>query len=130
MRGVSGRAFGGTVQSNKGEKMATGKHNLHPRHSAKPKNVNEPSKRAKRFTVETELVGSGGMGKIKKGFDHVLNRDIAIKILDPLWKTANAADRERFRKEARILAGLRHPSIPSVYDVSFPETDGRCPGGS
>src|SRR5256885_1486285 len=76
---------------------------------------------AARFTVETELVGSGGFGKVKKGFDNLLERDVAIKVLDPLWAKSSAQDRERFKKEARILAGLRHPSIPSIYDVSFKE---------
>ncbi len=44
---------------------------------------------------------------------------MALKILDPLWGSANDTDKERFRKEARILAGFRHPNIPSVYDVKF-----------
>jgi len=37
-----------------------------------------------RFVYEQEIIGSGGFGKVRKGRDLLLERDIAIKTLDPL----------------------------------------------
>lgn len=72
-----------------------------------------------RFVFEKDPVGAGGFAKVIKGRDTELERDVAIKILDPLATAFSAADQERFRREARILARLSHPSIPAVYDVEF-----------
>ncbi len=54
-----------------------------------------------------------------KGRDNVLERDIAVKVLDPLATELPEPDQERFRREARILAKLSHPNIPAIYDVDF-----------
>lgn len=54
-----------------------------------------------------------------KGRDNALERDIAVKVLDPLVTQFKEADQERFRREARILAKLSHPNIPAIYDVDF-----------
>lgn len=72
-----------------------------------------------RFTFQEAPHGSGGFAKVIKGRDNVLERDIAIKILDPLTQAFSEADLERFRREARILARLSHPNIPAIYDVDF-----------
>jgi hypothetical protein len=37
-----------------------------------------------RFTFHTEPHGSGGFAKVIKGRDNALERDIAVKVLDPL----------------------------------------------
>ena len=67
-----------------------------------------------RFVVEEEL-GSGGMGSIHRGRDEHLGDEVAIKILKP-GHLADPVLRERFRREARSLAKLRHPGIVSVLD--------------
>jgi eukaryotic-like serine/threonine-protein kinase len=72
-----------------------------------------------RFIFETKPHGQGGFGKIIKGRDNVLDRDIAVKVLDPLLTQFSEAERERFKREARTLARLSHPNIPAVYDVLF-----------
>ena len=72
-----------------------------------------------RFVYEQDPVGSGGFGKVHKGRDTVLERDIAIKTLDPLAVAFTDAEQERFKREARILAKLSHPNIPAIYDVDF-----------
>ncbi len=64
-------------------------------------------------------VGTGGFGKVRKGEDTILGRPVAIKTLDPALAAASDEDKERFRREARILAKLSHPNIPSIYDVVF-----------
>lgn len=61
-----------------------------------------------------ERVGSGGMATVFAAEDTLLGRSVALKRL-----RSDAADRhaERFRREARIGAGLNHPSLASVFDV-------------
>lgn len=72
-----------------------------------------------RFTFEPTTHGQGGFAKVNKGRDNILERDIAVKVLNPLVKHFPEADQERFRREARILAKLIHPNIPAIYDVDF-----------
>jgi serine/threonine protein kinase len=72
-----------------------------------------------RFSFQPTLHGSGGFAKVIKGRDNALERDIAVKVLDPLVTQFSAEDQERFRREARILAKLSHPNIPAIYDVDF-----------
>ncbi|TDE13421.1 serine/threonine-protein kinase, partial [Actinomadura sp. 6K520] len=60
-------------------------------------------------------LGVGGMGQIWEGTDDRLNRKVAIKIIRPGLPDRSAA-RRRFYREARILARLRHPGIPALYD--------------
>lgn len=62
-----------------------------------------------------ELVGQGGMGAVYKARQRGLDRVVALKILAP----AAAEDEqfaERFHREARALARLKHPHIVGVYD--------------
>lgn len=72
-----------------------------------------------RFTFQEEPHGAGGFAKVIRGRDNVLERDIAVKVLDPLATEFNESDQERFRREARTLARLSHPNIPAIYDVDF-----------
>jgi hypothetical protein len=74
-----------------------------------------------RYTIRGEI-GRGGFATVYQALDASLNREVALKVLHPQM----SADRtfvERFRKEARTLAGLRHPHIITVYEVS--EVEGR-----
>jgi len=70
------------------------------------------------YSQESEI-GSGGFGKVRVAHDTSLDRDVAIKSLDPILKEFSEAEQERFKREARILAKLSHPNIPAVYDVEF-----------
>ena len=72
-----------------------------------------------RFVYQEDLLGSGGFGKVRKGRDIVLERDVAIKTLDLLAIEFSEPEQERFRREARVLAKLSHPNIPAIYDVDF-----------
>src|SRR3954447_14752633 len=65
------------------------------------------------------LLGAGGMASVYRGFDRNLRRPVAIKVLSDLAQPDFAA---RFRQEARLIAGLRHPNIVQVYD--FGQHDG------
>jgi serine/threonine protein kinase len=63
-----------------------------------------------------ELLGHGGMGVVYKGRQPLLDRLVAIKVLRPDLQ-ADDGFQERFLREARTLALLRHPYIVTVYDV-------------
>ena len=66
-------------------------------------------------------LGSGGMGEVYRARDSVLGRDVAIKVLPPVF--ASDPDRlARFEREARVLASLNHPNIATIYGVE--RTDG------
>ena len=75
--------------------------------------------RVERFTFQTAIHGAGGFAKVIRGKDNELDRDIAVKVLNQLATEFEDEDRERFRREARILAKLSHPNIPSIYDIQF-----------
>lgn len=70
-----------------------------------------------RYEVQEVPHGEGGFGRVLKGRDPVLERDVAIKQLNALVSKFDEAQQERFRREARILASLSHPNIPAIYDV-------------
>lgn len=66
---------------------------------------------APRYEVERELA-SGGMGTVFLAQDTQLRRSVAVKILRPELASAYAV--ERFLREARTLADLRHPNRADV----------------
>lgn len=72
-----------------------------------------------RFEFDTGTHASGGFAKIFKGRDTFLERDIAVKVLRASSGQFSSQARDRFKREARILAQLSHPNIPAIYDVSF-----------
>ncbi len=67
-------------------------------------------------------VGQGGMAVVYRGVDRLLGRPVAIKVLHShLAQKAEA--RLRFRREARVIARLRHPNVVEVYDYSGEESE-------
>ena len=63
-----------------------------------------------------EWLGAGGMGQVYRARDEQLERDVAIKVLPPLFVTD--PDRlARFEREARLLASLNHPHIGAIYGL-------------
>ena len=71
----------------------------------------------------TASLGAGGMGEVYQARDGRLGRDVAIKVVAAHSTDAPQA-RERFEREARLVAGLQHPNISTIYDVS--DADGRA----
>ena len=62
------------------------------------------------------LLGSGGMAEVYKAHDTRLNRPVVIKVL--LQSISAQPDvRERFQREARVVANLKHPNICVLHDV-------------
>lgn len=64
------------------------------------------------YELEREL-GGGGMGVVFLARDTALDRRVAIKIVRPELATARAT--ERFLREAKLLAQLKHPNIMPVH---------------
>jgi serine/threonine protein kinase/Tol biopolymer transport system component len=62
------------------------------------------------------LLGAGGMGEVYRAHDTTLGRDVAIKVLPPVF-TLDPERRARFEREARLLASLNHPHIATIYGV-------------
>ncbi len=69
------------------------------------------------------LLASGGMGRVWRGRDTVLNRPVAVKVLRSEY-TDDAGFLARFRAEAQHAAALHHPNIASVFDYGEVEEDG------
>jgi len=72
-----------------------------------------------------EVIGRGAMGVVYRAQDPLIERELAIKTLNPdLPPEAMAEVRERFLREARAAGKLSHPNIVTVYDVG--EQDGEA----
>jgi len=63
-----------------------------------------------------EQIGSGGMGIVLKGYDHHLNRFVAVKVLHPHCATSAAA-RRRFAREAQAAAAVVHQHVVAIHAV-------------
>ncbi|WP_344015225.1 serine/threonine-protein kinase, partial [Kitasatospora atroaurantiaca] len=74
-----------------------------------------------RYTL-TDRVGGGGMGDVWRADDGVLGRQVAVKLMHP-GLLEDRSFTERFRREARILATLKHPGIVDVHDYCEPVED-------
>lgn len=68
-----------------------------------------------RYTIQA-LIGRGGMGAVYDGYDTLLQRRVAIKVL-LRELTADPEFMVRFRQEAVTAASLHHPGIVTIYDV-------------
>ena len=62
-----------------------------------------------------EQLGEGGMATVYKAFQPALERMVALKVL-PDFFAGKPDFRDRFRREAKAVAQLRHSNIPVVFD--------------
>src|SRR2546422_391313 len=62
-------------------------------------------------------LGAGGMGEVYRARDTKLGRDVALKLLPPLF-TADADRAARFEREARLLASLNPPPIGGIFGLA------------
>ncbi|GAC1303084.1 MAG: hypothetical protein NVSMB27_42800 [Ktedonobacteraceae bacterium] len=62
-----------------------------------------------------EKIGEGGMAQVYKAYHERLRRDVAIKVILPQIAD-QAGFRERFEREAQLVASLEHRNIVAIYD--------------
>jgi serine/threonine protein kinase len=61
-------------------------------------------------------LGRGAMGVTYKAFDTNLRCDVALKVINPQFLSSDTA-RQRFVREARAAAQLRHPNVATVFHL-------------
>src|SRR5436309_3282616 len=71
-------------------------------------------------------LGRGAMGVTYRAVDTSLQRPVALKLIDSEWVKRGAEARERFMREARTAASLRHPNVATVYHFGMREENGQC----
>ena len=76
----------------------------------------EPPQRLGEYVVQAEI-GRGGMGVVYAALQTHLERTVALKVLHPSFLQSKTAV-ERFHREARAAAALRHPNIVPVHEMS------------
>ena len=69
----------------------------------------------------TGFLGKGGFAAVYAGFDKVIEREVAIKVLSvhagTMEQEAYAEKLERFRREAKASARIAHPNVVTVFDM-------------
>jgi serine/threonine protein kinase len=86
-----------------------------------------------RYEIQSEI-GRGGMAAVYLAYDPNFRRKVAIKLVASNLQ-ANDIYRERFEREAHLIAKIEHPAIVPVYDYGEHDTDlylvmRYMPGGS
>src|SRR5262245_26238014 len=69
-----------------------------------------------------ERIGHGGAAEVFRARDRELGRDVAVKILHESLGSSPTV-RERFKREAKVTAGLSHPNLLTIHDAG--ESGGR-----
>jgi len=78
---------------------------------------NQQIERIGRYQV-LERVGKGGMGVLYRGFDPVLDREVAIKLMLTDFNEDTEQMRPRFYREARAAAKLNHRNIVTIFEFA------------
>src|SRR6266567_8851899 len=72
-------------------------------------------------------LGHGAMGVTYRALDKVLHRTVALKVIEVPAEAGGAhAARERFLREARAAAALRHANVASVFQFGASSEVNRC----
>jgi len=69
---------------------------------------------ANRYELQ-ELIATGGQASVFRARDRLLDRTVAVKVLDER-SASDETTVERFRREAQAVAQLNHPNIVTVLD--------------
>src|SRR5215469_1907343 len=70
-------------------------------------------------------LGRGAMGITYRAIDKPLDRPVALKIINTDRGSHSAEARERFMREARAAAALRHPNVATVYQFGVRDGTGQ-----
>src|SRR5256886_17427992 len=72
-------------------------------------------------------LGRGAMGVTYLAVDNVLRRKVALKVINvPMAARSSQAARERFLREARAAAALRHPNVAAVFQFGASADASHC----
>ena len=77
-----------------------------------------------RYRLEKEI-GAGGMARVWRAHDLTLDRPVAVKFLFLREDRDQKTMIDRFLREARIAASVRHPNVVDVLDFGTMPNDGR-----
>ena len=66
-------------------------------------------------------LGRGGMGAVYRAVDETLDREVAVKVLNPELQDGDVM--KRFRAEATTLARLSHPEIATIHEIFRSDSD-------
>jgi formylglycine-generating enzyme required for sulfatase activity/dienelactone hydrolase len=75
----------------------------------------DPGTTLAHYVIE-ELLGEGGMGKVYRARDTVLNRTVAIKVLAPT-ASGESESKRRLLREARAASALNHHNVVTIHSV-------------
>jgi serine/threonine protein kinase len=83
-----------------------------------------------RYEVRT-LLGVGGFARVYSAFDKVIERDVALKVLD-LAALGASEDQvktlmTRFEREAKLAARIDHPCVVQIHDIGRLTDDKQSP---
>jgi tRNA A-37 threonylcarbamoyl transferase component Bud32 len=92
-------------------------------HTLPTGDAGQTPRRVGKFELREEL-GTGSFGTVFRAIDTELQREVAVKILRA-GLLARGVDAERFLREARSAARLKHPGIVSIYEAGQ-TPDGVC----
>jgi eukaryotic-like serine/threonine-protein kinase len=67
-----------------------------------------------------ETLGTGASSRVVRGYDPLIDRQVAIKLFSP--ELARGEARSRFLREARVVGKLAHPFIIALHDMGIEET--------
>lgn len=67
-----------------------------------------------------EFIGAGAHSRVARGFDPMIGRTVAIKLLSP--ELAHGEAGQRFLQEARVIGQISHSSITALHDMGIEES--------
>lgn len=88
-----------------------------------PRKLLHPDPDQPQSIVFGPCIAAGGMGAILEGDDRKLGRKVAVKVMR-LDRSSGQERRERFLREAAVLAVLEHPNIVPIHDLGC-DSEGR-----
>lgn len=78
--------------------------------------VTLPASVSERYELH-EVIGRGGMGTVYRATDRELERDVAVKVVNP--EIASPETVRRMAAEARTVAALEHPAVVPIHDAGL-----------
>jgi TolB-like protein/Tfp pilus assembly protein PilF len=106
--------------------LRVGLHETAPAAAAVPATVYGDFEIARREDGSLWELGRGAMGVTYRAVDRVLHRSVALKVIQPGVASDSQAVRERFLREARAAASLKHPNVAGVFQFGVAGETGPC----